>query len=284
MINFYLFGIPKHDRVILAFYEGCPEPKKLIKDYQYEPADVAVVFGCHLPFRLLADTDSATIKSRVPAAWPRNGIIPQQRNENRDVVVLEMGYINRGDSETHHYAAGLNGLNGRANFRNKGMPDDRARLLCIEPKPYKQGEHIVLCGQVPWDASVDTTDHVAWLTESAAKLRTDPRPIVFRPHPSVSLPPIEGCEYSKRPLADDLRNAWAVVTFNSNSGVEALLAGVPVFALDEGSMVWGVCNRSLADIESPSLPDRTQWLNDLCYAQWTLEEMKEGLAWKHLFG
>jgi len=74
-----------------------------------------------------------------------------------------------------------------------------------------------------------------------------------------------------------------VVTFNSNSGVEALLQGVPVLAFDEGSMVWSLCNRSLSDIESPSLPDRAQWLNDLSYAQWTLAEMKEGLAWKHLY-
>ena len=71
--------------------------------------------------------------------------------------------------------------------------------------------------------------------------------------------------------------------FRSNSGVEALLEGIPVFAFDDGSMAWSVCNRSLTDIESPSLPDRTQWLNDLSYAQWTLGEMKEGLAWRHLF-
>jgi len=215
--------------------------------------------------------------------WPRAKVIARQRNDNRDVVVLETGYINRGQGETHHYAAGLNGLNGRANFRNEGMPDDRTRLLGVEPKPYKQGEDVVLCGQVPWDASVDTTNHVAWLKECAAELRKYPRPVVFRPHPSASLPPMKGCKYSKQPLSDDLQNAWAVVTFNSNSGVESLLEGVPVFAFDEGSMVWNVCNRSLSDIESPSLPDRAQWLNDLCYAQWTLDEMKEGLAWKHLF-
>jgi len=98
------------------------------------------------------------------------------------------------------------------------------------------------------------------------------------------LPPIKGCKYSnKKLLSEDLENGWAAVTFNSNSGVEALVAGIPVFAFDEGSMVWSICNRSLSDIESPSLPDRKQWLNDLCYTQWTLLEMKEGLTWRHLF-
>jgi hypothetical protein len=269
MINHYLFGNPDHDQVIFAFYEGCPEPKKLIKHYQYEPSDVAVVFGWY--------------KSKVPMSWPRRKVISQQRNAHLDVVVLETGYINRGAGQTHHYAAGLNGLNGRANFRNHGMPDDRARLLGVELKPYKPGANIILCGQVPWDAAVDNSDHVAWLAECAAALSSGARPVVFRPHPAAYLPPIKGCEFSQKPLADDLRNAWALVTFNSNSGVEALIDGVPVFAFDEGAMVWSVCNRSLSDIESPIFPDRVQWLNDLCYAQWTLDEMKAGLAWKHLF-
>jgi hypothetical protein len=269
MINHYLFGNPAHDRVILAFYEGCPEPKKLIENYRYEPSEVAVVFGWY--------------KSKMPMSWPRREVIFQQRNENLDVVVLETGYVNRGEGKRHHYAAGLNGLNGRANFRNQGMPGDRARRLAVELKPYKQGENIILCGQVPWDAAVDNTDHVAWLKACAAALKTHARPVVFRPHPLAYLPPISGCKFSQKPLSDDLRNAWALVTFNSNSGVEALIEGVPVFAFDEGSMVWNVCNRSLSDMESPSLPDRGEWLNDLCYAQWTLDEMKAGLAWKHLF-
>jgi len=62
-----------------------------------------------------------------------------------------------------------------------------------------------------------------------------------------------------------------------------LIDGVPVFASDEGSMVWSVCNKSFSDMETPCLPAREQWLHDLCYAQWTLDEMKQGLAWKHLF-
>lgn len=269
MINFYLFGRAKYDKVIRAFYEGCPEPRKLIEDYKYEPADVAVVFGVN--------------KVQVPESWPRGKVIAQQRSENRDVVVLETGFLNRGDGDEHHYAAGLNGLNGRGNYRNQGMPGDRAKLLGTELKPYKQGENIVLCGQVPWDASVDRTDHEAWLKECAAALLEYGRPVVFRPHPSAALSPIKGCQYSQMPLSDDLQNAWAAVTFNSNSGVEALVAGVPVFAFDEGSMIWSICNKSLSDIESPAMPDRTQWLNDLSYTQWTLDEMKAGLTWKHLF-
>ena len=262
MINFYLSGNEVHDRVIKSMYEGCPETKELINDFEFKPSDVAVVFGVY--------------KSKVPISYPRGKVIQRQRQNNRDVLVLETGYINRGDGENHHYAAGFNGLNGRADFKNKNMPGDRFFSLGIEVKPYREGKNIVLCGQVPWDASVDHTDHIQWLSDAFRLIRMNSgRPVIVRHHPNVSRP--------ARTFLEDISDAYAVVTFNSNSGVEALIEGVPVFAFDEGSMCWPVCNKSFGVLSSPARPDREQWLNDLAYAQWTPDEMKEGLAWKHLF-
>jgi hypothetical protein len=270
MVRVYLSGNPVHDRALKAFAEGCKG--ELVEGWAYKPSPVAVVFGVY--------------KSKVPQSFERGRIFRQQRERNLDVVVLETGYINRGDGEAHHYAAGFNGLNGRAYFRNSNMPDDRAKKLGVELKPYRdEGGSVILCGQVPWDASVEGTDHLAWCQETVERLRgfTDRR-IKFRPHPDVraSMRPLWGCETSLGTLAEDLKTAHAVVTFNSNSGVEALIAGVPVFAADCGSMVWSVANRSLISIDVPNRPDRRQWLNDICYAQWTLEEFRSGEAWTHL--
>ena len=278
MIAFYLSGNPTHDRVIQAFYEGCPEEKKLIDGFQYEPSDIAVVFGVY--------------KSKVVVSWPRGQIFRQQRQNNKDVIVLETGYINRGDGEHHHYAAGFNGLNGRADFKNKGMPNDRVRKLGIELKPWRKGSNLILCGQVPWDASVDHSNHFQWLQQTAEELKKTGLPVVFRPHPLAKLAPLPGIEYSTVPLKQDLQNAHCVVTFNSNAGVEALLEGVPVYAADEGSMAWPVALKSLSSIAHPLTaiddgsilePDRVQWLNNLSYCQWTLKEMANGEAWTHLF-
>lgn len=222
-------------------------------------------------------------KSKVPISWPRGEIFRQQRQNNKDVIVLETGYVNRGDGENHHYAAGFNGLNGRADFRNKGMPDDRAKRLAVELRPWRNGSNVILCGQVPWDASVDHTNHFQWLQETAAELRKrSGRLVIFRPHPLAKLAPLPGIEYSTAPFRNDLVDAHCVVTFNSNSGVEALMAGVPVFAFDEGSMVWNVCNRSLDALANPVRPAREQWLADLAYAQWTIAELRNGDAWRHL--
>lgn len=262
MVNFYLSGNEVHDRVIRSFFEGCPEEKQLIRDFEYQPSDVAVIFGVY--------------KSKVPISWPRGKVFQSQRKNNKDVIVLETGYINRGDGNNHHYAAGFNGLNGRADFKNKNMPGDRFFSLGIEIKPWAKGDHIVLCGQVPWDASVDHINMMEWLGDAYRLIRMrSSRTVVVRHHPCISKP--------TKTFLDEISEAHAVVTFNSNSGVEALIAGKPVFAFDEGSMAWPVCNKSFDLIENPVKPDRAQWLNDLAYSQWTPDEMKEGLAWKHLF-
>jgi hypothetical protein len=39
--------------------------------------------------------------------------------------------------------------------------------------------------------------------------------------------------------------------------------GIPTFCTSDLAICWPVANRDLTKIESPELPDRTQWLNDL---------------------
>lgn len=259
-----------HDDVIKAFYEGCTESKELVTGFEYKPSDIAVVFGVY--------------KSKVPMSFPRGEVIAQQRKNNLDVIVLETGYINRGDGKNHHYAAGYNGLNGRADFKNKGMPGDRFKELDVQVKDWrKDGDHILVCGQIPWDASVDHIDINKWLAEAINELSDCGREIVFRPHPLCPIVPILECGYSVDLLADDLKDAWAVVTYNSNTAVEAAIAGIPVFAFDQGSMALSIASKDLKDIDAPKMPDRAQWLHDIAYAQWTPDEMREGLAWRHLF-
>jgi hypothetical protein len=82
---------------------------------------------------------------------------------------------------------------------------------------------------------------------------------------------------------EDLQGAHAVVTFNSNTGVDAVIAGVPIFTIDRGSMAWEVSDHDLSEIEKPNLYDREQWAHNLAYTQWTMAEMAGGWAWSHLF-
>ena len=39
---------------------------------------------------------------------------------------------------------------------------------------------------------------------------------------------------------------------------------------------------SIDEIESPLMPDRSQWLNNLAYCQWSISEIRRGLPWGRL--
>lgn len=271
--RFYFNGNPIHDCCVESMLQGCPYRAEQANLTDYRPSDVAVMFG--------------TFKKKVPVSWPRGEILRKQKEAGLKTIVLDSGYIHRGDGPNHYYSVGFDGLNGRADFRNEDMPQDRLDRLGIVMQPWRKGgSHILLCGQVPWDASVQNVDVLKWLVDAVDHIRskTD-RKIVYRPHPKARehSPPIPGTDYSLKPLEDDLADCWAVVTYNSNTGVDAALLGRPVFAFDRGSMALPIANTKWADLARPSKPCRQQWAANLAYAQWTPQEMKEGKPWQHLF-
>lgn len=267
MIRFYLGQYAAENIVIKALYDACPEKKWIGVFSEYKPSDVAVVMGVYKKF--------------VKASYGRGEVIKQQQAAGKDCLILETGYINRGDSMTNHYALGWNGLNGRADFKNHNMPSDRSAKLG-HMKEWRGGSHVLLCGQVPWDASCDFTDHVQWLNEAAMNIRAvSKRKVIFRPHPKAPVPKVGNVTYSSGgPIEGDLKDAHCCVTFNSNSGVDALINGVPLFAFDVGAMGYQVANRNWLSLEKPDKPDRSQWYNDLAYAQWRPDEFVD--AWKHV--
>jgi hypothetical protein len=70
-----------------------------------------------------------------------------------------------------------------------------------------------------------------------------------------------------------MAGAGLVVTFNSNTGVDAALFGRPVIAMDEGSMAWPVAGHQVTEIV---MPDRSAWAARLAWCQWTMDEMRSG--------
>ncbi len=262
-----------HSAALLAFHDGVRAvgADELVFDTVEgfaDDVDVAVVFG--------------TRKKAVPYSEHRGKIIRAMTSSGKRAVIIERGYVDRDD----HYAVGYDGLNGRADFCNAGARDDRWLKLGRALQPWKKprGKTYLVVGQVPWDASVQHIDFVAWCSNVVAVIQNlDPRSeIVFRPHPLAleKTPYILGTERSEGPLEHDLEHADIVVTFNSNVGVDAAIAGVPVVALDAGSMIWG---RAPDRLDAETLWwDRKQWANEIAYAQWTLDEMSWGAAWKHL--
>jgi hypothetical protein len=87
-----------------------------------------------------------------------------------------------------------------------------------------------------------------------------------------------------RSLAEDLVDCWAVVTHASAAAIDALLAGVPVF-LTGATVALEMGLSQLEAIESPRRPDgRQAWAARLAASQWTIDELRAGVAWRALQG
>lgn len=206
------------------------------------------------------------------------------RAEGHKVLVMERGYLGDRFSYT---SLGWNGLNGHAEF--PVYPDDKGERfgrLGLTVKPWKErGENILLLGQVPRDASLKGMNMVPFYEEWAKVAGSAyGLPVVFRPHPDLAKKGIRqnvrGVDKSVGSLAEAFDKCLFCITYNSNSAVDAVLNGVPVVAMDAGTMAYSMASPNL---KGPLVkPDRTKWLHQLAYTQWTIEEIRSGLPLKKL--
>ena len=83
-------------------------------------------------------------------------------------------------------------------------------------------------------------------------------------------------------ILDDLKNAWATITYNSSPGVASAIEGVPVFVTDktpEKSQAHSVSNTDLNTIETPIMPDRQLWIEGIAMSHYNFNDLKDGNAW-----
>jgi len=216
------------------------------------------------------------VKSDIAVVWGERN---RKHAESiaRKVLVLERGYFQDRFTLT---SIGWDGLNGRADFCNADSPPDRWLKHGVPVSDWKEGgRYVLILGQVPGDMSHRHADINQFYADSISRLSDSGLSVVFRPHPLGSVKP-QGCLVdADSTLEQSLSGAAYCVTFNSNSGVDAVLAGVPTITMDKGAMAWDVTGHNYAE---PPRPDREQWLNNLAYCQWDEAEIESGEAWQHL--
>jgi len=196
------------------------------------------------------------------------------------VLVMERGYI--GD-RMKWTSMGWNGLNGRAQFGRGpvGRFDQHQRLM----QPWNpKGSYALLIGQVDGDAALYGMQFQPWAVRIASQAsKAFELPVKFRPHP-VAIEygqnyPVHGTDRIYGTLADALGGAAVVITFNSNAGVDAVLAGKPTITFDPGSMAWPVTSH---DWTIPPEPDRKPWAEWVSGCQWSADEIRNGTAWEYV--
>lgn len=186
------------------------------------------------------------------------------------VLTLDWGYINRVNSTAEHgsghWQVGVGGLNQIPAFE---CPPDRFDALGVElvERGGDPDGYVLVCGQVPGDAAhgLGYSGYEEWLRDVLSRYPD----AVYRPHPAGA-PLYSHPVTHEGPLADALSGARLVVTYNSNVGHDALLAGVPVIA--EGRTAY-------KEMEGESLPNlvaRRAYFSRVAYGQWTVAEMVTG--------
>lgn len=157
--------------------------------------------------------------------------------------------------------------------------------LTVAPwKPQTATGPILLAGMSEKAALAEGLAHSAWERNALARIResTD-RPVVYRPKPNCTRSrPLRGAGFDKKtPLTGVFNNCHAVVTRQSNTAVDALLAGVPVFC--ERGVASVMAQLDLDLIEEPYYPEgRQRWAEDIAWCQFTTAEIAAGLPFRHL--
>lgn len=249
----------------------------------FRECDIAVFFG--------------SWKQRTAA----HHVIKNQIVKSVPFIVLETPLLGREIHDKHRYLRiGVNHfLDNVGNFNNKNCGPERwnkiSKELGISLHPWRKGgDYILVALQLPGDASLRGMDISSWARDTVFEIRkfTD-RPIVIRPHPIIrkynqkliseacKAPNVTFIDPGKISLKDHLQSAWASVTYTSGMGIDSVVCGVPGFGMNEGSFIYNL-EHDLSTIEQPRLYDRSQWVYNLSYAQWSYDEMAEGLPWLHL--
>jgi len=218
--------------------------------------------------------------------WERN------LAQSKPTVVLEVGGIKRGTT----WKVGLNGINRDAFFGNVSDNGSRAEQLGLRLKPWRyDGKYILIAGQHEKSEQWRDMPRMSqWIMDTIETIQhhTD-RPIIFRPHPRCRLDAIETQYknvYRQEPIKlrgtyDDFdmgfKNIYATVSWSSNPGIHSVINGIPAFT-GPSSLAHDVSLQDLREIENPLYCDRSRWLNNYAWTEFTVEEISQGIPLKHL--
>jgi hypothetical protein len=245
----------------------------------HEIAARALASGLRLHGASVVITPSIEGETPIAACWGWK-IGRRIAAQGRRVLVMELGYV----GDRHGFTSlAWDGLNGRGNVpavEDGGARWRRMFAADVAVMPWKKtGDCVVIMGQVPDDASIAGVDIESWYAQAIVAARRFGLPVYFRKHPLADHAPA-GVDRLGGPLAMALARAAVVITFNSNAGVDAVLAGVPTIACDAGSMVWSIAGQGLQ--AAPPRPDRDAWCARIAWRQWTRAEIESGEAWDFL--
>jgi len=181
------------------------------------------------------------------------------KNNYKNVIFFETGFINR----NKYRSININNMFGLSDFIPINCPSDRLEKLNIKLKPYNEmnyneDKYILITGQLPWDTQVQDINYNKWLNSIFLELKqkTD-RKIVFRHHPLykninnpkfiINIPDFIKIDKNKD-INYTFKDTFCLVSYNSNSFIEAVIEGIPIFVFNKMSLVYDLGYHNLDNI------------------------------------
>lgn len=188
------------------------------------------------------------------------------------VVVAENGYCGRDWRGGVWYQLALNWNAGAGRWPIGGP--ERAAMFDAELRPWRTpGDYALVLAQ-RGIGGPGVAQPPAWHQRAAVQLERLGHRVVVRGHP--------GRHQENESLYAALEGARFAVTWASGAGIKALLHGVPVY---HGLERWigAPASRPFGKaLPEPFRGDRAEFLTRLAWAQWTVEEIGSGIAFRHL--
>lgn len=215
-------------------------------------------------------------------------ILKQCMLNDEDFYYIDHAYFNSGHNKLDPcYRITKNAFQARNIIKRD---DKRLNLFNIKMNDWKKdGEHILVCP--PTEASMDFFNVKNWLYDTINNIKKyTNRPIIIRKKPTeIQIQKINGFNYPLKnenkqhiamPTLDEhLNNCHALVTYNSNVAVEAIMKGIPAF-VDNVSCAYTLGNVDLQNINKPIYAEREEWIKHLSYSQFYLSELCNPEIWK----
>lgn len=227
----------------------------------------------------------------------RKKIINKLKEQNTPSIFVDSNILHysRKEHEWHRYS--LNTVypdTGTYFFKDLDLQkwDTFSSWHNVTLKPWRtNGDHILILAQRPKGFNM-FTDQDVWLDRTITTIRKySQRPIMVRMHPgdgtrfkqieklqkrygtSISISEHEN-------IRDALANCWCTVGINSTPNVVAAIEGIPGYVEDtKRSWAADIAFTDLSLIETPPLPDRSEWIHKIANIHWSNDEVKSGKLW-----
>jgi hypothetical protein len=237
--------------------------------------------------------ESVKTDDAIPVIWSvlwagrmaaNQQIYNKSRADGTPVIILEVGSLVRGTT----WKVSINHINGLGIFGNDfNLDPDRANKMGMKLKPIQEKRRgdVLLATQheqsLQWE---NMTSMKKWTEQKIEEIRQHTnRRIIVRPHPRAQFPLTIRNIIVERPQKirdtyddfDIFYGYHCVINHNSGPAVQAAINGIPVIC--DSSSLAGPLSGTIENIDNIVLPDREEWFLKLCYTEWTVTEIAQGI-------